>query len=155
MSVSSAVNHEPGSEHPRGRRLALDPDAASADQERPAFIAGPDGAPVYHGFVVLEDVNIHGFSLGMITDFAEGPDSGDAFVVAPDGSRAGLVWDVSEEAYFVEACPTDEDRWGVWSVGLPHPMTTKENMRLNLRAILPRLKKKWDAWQERFGQTRE
>ena len=78
----------PEDRQPKGRPLAIDPGAPSASATQPAFVARPKGAPVYHGFVVLEDVNVDGFTLGAITDFeAEPTDTGDAFVIAPDGSR--------------------------------------------------------------------
>lgn len=39
----------------------------------------------------VDDVTAEGFTLGKITDFeAEPCDQGNAFVIAPDGSRAGL-----------------------------------------------------------------
>lgn len=80
---------------PEGRPLPLDPEAASANRDLSGFLARPEGAPVYHGFPILEDVEVDGFRLGMITDWeAEPADSGDAFVVAPDDSRAGLVWEI-------------------------------------------------------------
>lgn len=73
----------------KGRPLNLDPEAASADPSLPAFPAKPPGAAAYHGFRQL-DVEVDGFRWGMITDFLAEPDTdGDAFVVAPDGSRAG------------------------------------------------------------------
>ena len=88
---------------PRGRPLALDPRAKSADPNLPAFLAPPEGAPVYHGFSILEGITVDGFRLGKITDFEAGrSDAGDAFVVAPDGSRAGLVWEISKERHFSE-----------------------------------------------------
>ena len=84
---------------PKGRPLAIDATALSASANEPAFIARPDGAPVYYGFIVLDDVSVDGFTLGKITDFEADPcDEGDAFVIAPDGSRAGLVWEVSDQA---------------------------------------------------------
>ena len=80
---------------PKGRPLAIDATAQSASPTEPAFIARPEGAPVYYGFVVLHDVTVDGFTLGKITDFeAEPCDEGDAFVIAPDGGRAGLGWEV-------------------------------------------------------------
>jgi hypothetical protein len=54
---------------PKGRPLAIDATARSASPTEPAFIARPDGAPVYYGFVVLDDINVDGFTLGKITDF--------------------------------------------------------------------------------------
>jgi hypothetical protein len=94
------------SEPPKGRPLALDPLGKSASQTEPAFIARPAGAPVYYGFEVLRDVVAGGFTFGKITDFEiETCNEGDAFVVAPDNSRAGLVWQVSDKSYFEEIAP--------------------------------------------------
>jgi hypothetical protein len=134
-----------------GRPLAVDPEAASASTDGPAFVNPPDGAPVYHGFPILKDVVVEGFCLGKITDFeAEYCDYGDAFVVAPDNSRAGLVWEISSEPHFSEILCADSDRWGVWGVNFPHPMTSRENARLNLAFILPPLKQKWESWRSQI-----
>ena len=59
-------------------------------------------------------VEVDGFKLGVITGFGPGEeDDGDAFVVAPDGSRAGLVWEVAPEPYFQQVMAPDDERWGV------------------------------------------
>ena len=80
--------------------MAPDPLAESASQTESAFIAMPADAPVYHGFQILSDVVVEGFTFGKISDFeGESCTEGDAFVVAPDNSRAGLVWEVSESSY--------------------------------------------------------
>jgi hypothetical protein len=136
--------HEP----PIGRPLALDPLAESSSQPEPAFIVRPLGAPVYHGFEVLSDVVVGGFAFGKITDFDGEPcDAGDAFVVAPDNSRAGLVWEISEKSYFQEISSPEAERWGVWGVSFPNAMTSRENVRKNLESILPELKKRWEEWR--------
>jgi len=117
----------------------------------PALIARPDGAPVYYGFIVLDDVNVDGFTLGKITDFeAEPCDEGDAFVIAPDGSRAGLVWEVSDPPYLQEVSPVETGRWGVWGVGFRLPVNSRENARRNLESILPELELRWAEWKSRF-----
>jgi hypothetical protein len=86
---------------------------------------------------------------GKITDFeAERCDYGDAFVIAPDNSRAGLIWEVSDRSFFERICPSDEDRWGVWSVSFPLPMTTRDNVRKNLESVLPELKQRWEEWRQ-------
>lgn len=132
-----------------GHPISLDPLAKSASSTEPAFIAVPEGAPVYHGFQILDDVVVDGFTFGKISDFDAQPSAeGDAFVVAPDNSRAGLVWEVSEESYFQEVCPLEPDRWGVWAVSFPHEMTSHENARRNLEHILPELRKRWQEWCE-------
>jgi hypothetical protein len=136
---------------PKGRPLAIDATARSASPTEPAFIARPDGAPVYHGFVVLDNVTVDGFTLGKITDFeAEPCDEGDAFVVAPDGGRAGLVWEVYDPPYFREIMPVETGRWGVWGVGFHLPMNSRENARRNLESILPELRLRWAEWKSRF-----
>ena len=92
--------------------LAIDRQAESADPSVPAFLAPPPGAPVYHGFPVIEGAAVMGFQLGMITNFLAAPDTaGDAYVIAPDGSRAGLVW-ASEvaEPYFKQLVPPEDRR---------------------------------------------
>lgn len=131
-----------------GRPLAIDPLATSASQTEPAFVARPPGAPVYHGFEVLSDVVVEDFTFGKITNFdGQVCEQGDAFVIAPDNSRAGLVWEVSDKSYFQEVSPLEPERWGVWGVSFPHPMTSHKNVRKNLESILPELKKRWQEWR--------
>ena len=136
-------------EQSKGKPVAIDHTAVSSSPTEPAFVAPPKGAPVYHGFVVLKDVSIDGFTFGAITDFeAEPCDTGDAFVVAPDGSRAGLVWEVSTTKYVEEVRPFEPDRWGVWAVSFPHPMDNRASARKNLLAVLPDLKTRWQDWKQ-------
>lgn len=86
----------PDETRPPGRPLAVDFTADSASTDIPGFLAKPSGAPVYHGFRLLNDVVVDGFVLRVVTDFeADQATEGDAFVVAPDNSRAGLVWAVT------------------------------------------------------------
>ena len=138
----------------RGRSLAVDNSAESASDDIPGFLARPRQAPVYHGFKVLNDVVVDGFILGAITDFeAEQCGEGDAFVIAPDDSRAGLVWKISSEPEFAAVCPASEERWGVWAVAFPFEMTSRENARLNLETVLPQLKPKWEQWRQEYRQA--
>lgn len=138
-----------------GRPLAVGQTAQSSSPTEPAFVARPEGAPVYHGFVVLDDVVVDGFTLGKVTDWeAEPCETGDAFVIAPDGSRAGLVWEVCDPPYFQEVMPIEATRWGVWGVGFVLPMISRENARANLESILPQLKSRWTEWQSRFSGHR-
>jgi hypothetical protein len=131
-----------------GRPLATDDDALRRSVDLPAFLSKPTGAPVYHGFRILHDVVVDGFIYGAITDFeAEETRHGDAFVIAPDNSRAGLVWEVSDQLNFAEAGPMTRDRWGVWAVCFPFAMSSRENARKNLEAVLPELRSKWLLWR--------
>jgi hypothetical protein len=130
---------------PEGLPLATDPTASSASDAEPAFVARPEGAPVYHGFSMLEGVLIDGFAFGLITDsIAQPATHGDAFVIAPDGSRAGLVWEIAEKTYFEPMIGPDARRWGVFSVGTKHGPTTIDEARLFLAEILPSLRREWE-----------
>ncbi len=101
----------------KSRKLALDAKATTADGTLPAFLSKPEGAPVYHGFPIIEKTCTDGWCFGAITDYEDldGCDSGDGFVVAPDGSRAGLVWDVGD-GELAQIIPPDEERWGVYQI---------------------------------------
>lgn len=134
-----------GDNREHGLPLSLDPEAPSASDSVPAFLARPAGAPIYHGFEVLDGVEADGFRLGTIS--ALGPeDYGDAFVIAPDGSRAGLVWEVGDSRALGEICGFEPDRWGVWAVEFPRPMNSVEGAQSNLREVLAPLREKWQDW---------
>jgi hypothetical protein len=134
--------------------MAVDPNAVSASADAPAFITSPAGAPVYYGFQVLQDVVVDGFVFGKITDFeAEPCAEGDAFVIAPDNSRAGFVWEIGKAASVSEVLPIEAARWGAWAVTFPHAMESRENAKRNLELILPELKEKWQEWREKFSNT--
>ena len=129
----------------KDRRVTFDPTAASSDSSRPGFLARPVDSPVYHGFTIVPETYTDGWCLGTITDF-EDPDGcmeGDAFVVAPDGSRAGLVWEVGTGP-LEQALPPTPGRWGVYAVWFPHPTRTVDDLVSAFRAILPQLKEAYD-----------
>src|SRR5687768_1708708 len=117
--------------HHNGRPIAVDSIAESSSKDLPAFLAKPKGMPAYHGFPILEETALEGFRLGLITDFGSDFTEGDAFVVAPDGSRAGLVWQISDAVSVSELSPLTADRWGVWAVTFVLPMSDVENARKN------------------------
>jgi hypothetical protein len=124
-----------------GRRITTDPNASSSDPSLPGFLARPAGSPVYHGFVVVPETCIDGWCLGVITEFEDpaGCTGGDAFVIAPDGSRAGLVWEVGGEP-LQEIMAPDSERWGVYAIWFPSPTRTVQDLVNNFRFVLPQLK---------------
>ncbi|MGZ4801913.1 MAG: hypothetical protein ACXV9P_04850 [Acidimicrobiia bacterium] len=134
----------------RGRPMAIDQTASSTDLQRAAFLARPEGAPIYHGFPLVRGADVDGFQLGKISDFeAEEMDYGDACVIAPDGSRAGLVWEIGEGPRIKQVLEPDAARWGVWAVWFTHPMRTPADALANLREIVPLLRPRWEATRER------
>ena len=132
----------------RGRPLRLDPEAESADPSKPAFLARPEGVPVYHGFAVVPETETEGWCYGAISDYEVGSSQteGDGFVIAPDGSRAGIVWSM-DSPDFEEILPPDAERWGVYGVRFPRPVSSVSDLVFNFRAVLP-------ALQTRFRQIR-
>ena len=131
--------------------LMLDSDAESADPSMPAFLARPKGTSVYHGFPLIEATTTEGWDFGAITDFVgEGTKYGDGFIQAPDGSRAGLVWQVGEGETEV-VCEPDEGRWGVYSVWFRRPIHRIEDLVENFREVLPELKAIYE--RVRHGET--
>ena len=129
-------------EDARGKRVLTDPTAVSGDPALPAFLARPAGAPVYHGFPILEESLTEGWRYGMISaldDEPEGSTWGDGFVVAPDGTRAGIVWAVGEFATH-EILPPDAQRWGVYGFAFPRPVRDVGELVAWFRSVLPELR---------------
>ena len=125
----------------RSKPISLDPAAESASPELPAFLARPAGAPVYHGFPIIPESETDGWYLGTITGYADptGCTFGDAYVIAPDGSRAGIVWEVGNGA-IETVSPPEPGRWGVYALWFPHPIHTTEEFVAEFRRQLPALK---------------
>ncbi len=128
---------------PKSKRLVLDGNAASASVDQSAFLSKPLGAPVYHGFPLIPETSIDGWLYGAITEFADasGCSEGDGFVQAPDGTRAGLVWDVGE-GEIQEICPPDPERWGVYQVWFPRLVHNVDDLCDCFAHVLPALRKK-------------
>ncbi|HMJ08081.1 MAG TPA: hypothetical protein VK468_03695 [Pyrinomonadaceae bacterium] len=125
-----------------GNKILTDPAAESAEPGKAAFLARPKDAPVYHGFPIIEESETEGWRIGAITEFI-GNDEGDAFVVAPDGSRAGLVWEVSY-GEFGTICEPEPDRWGVYAVWFPNPIENVDDFVSNFRSVLPALQRQFE-----------
>ncbi len=133
-----------------GRRLRLDRSAKSASRDKPAFIARPFGAPVYHGFPVVPESETDGWFYGAITEYkgVEPQDEGDGYVIAPDGSRAGIAW-ATDTPEFYEILPPDKHRWRVYGICFSRPVASVEDLVFNFRAALPMLKEKYESLQKK------
>jgi len=133
------------SERKQSKPLLLDPTAESADPNQPAFLSKPSGAPVYHGFPLVPETSIDGWCFGAITGFEDpnGCTYGDGFVQTPDGSRAGLVWEVGERQ-MSEVMPPSLGRWGVYAVWFPHPVRDVQDLRECFAYVLPQLRELYE-----------
>ncbi|WCN38807.1 3-deoxy-8-phosphooctulonate synthase [Aneurinibacillus uraniidurans] len=102
---------------------------------------------VYNGFPLMMETETDGYIYGEITDHFnfdyeedESCTSGDGFVQAPDGSRAGIIWGVEEEPYLSVCIESEEDRWGVYNVGFVKPIKTIDDLIFNFKTVLPLIK---------------
>ena len=106
----------------------------------------------YDGFNLVPETDIDGWCYGAITVYGEscytcppgGCVSGDGFVEAPDGSRAGIVWSVGEFEPLRLSEP-DDSRWGVFEVAFDRPVQTTEDLVVCFRKILPYLQKEYES----------
>jgi hypothetical protein len=89
---------------------------------------------------------VDGFTIGMFVSY---DNCGDAWVRAPDGEIAGLVWETGIPEYFRELiAPDPAGRWGTYAVQLNRPLTTDEEAAAYLQALLPELAPRWRAWAQ-------
>jgi hypothetical protein len=125
--------------------LVLDSEATSASTDQPAFMSKPAGSPVYHGFPLIPETYKDGWCFGAITDFQDpsGCTWGDGFVQAPDGSRAGLVWQVGNGS-LSEIMPPEPDRWGVYAIYFPRPVSNLKDLRECFEQVLPQLRERYE-----------
>jgi len=139
-----------------GRKIRYDENAESAEPGLPGFLARPADAPVYHGFTVVPETETDGWVLGVISEYDcdEPQTEGDAFVIAPDGSRAGIAW-ATDTPDFYEIIPPGPKRWGVYGVRFPQPVGCLEDLIANFRAVLPHLKQKFSELQEATSSRKE
>ncbi|MCS0791602.1 3-deoxy-8-phosphooctulonate synthase [Cytobacillus pseudoceanisediminis] len=105
---------------------------------------------VYAGFPLVKETEIEGFIYGEITDHFDfdeeepGCTSGDGFVQAPDGTRAGIIWEVAEEPYLSTCIEPEKDRWGVYNVGFARPIKSMDDLVCNFKTIFPLIKKAYN-----------
>jgi hypothetical protein len=130
-----------------GKEIKLDPDVDPP--WNPAF--PQKDKPVYHGFWVERDFDFDGFQLGLITEpeFLNGEEYGDGFLIAPDNSRCGLIYEVGPVAFYQISGNLKPNRWGVWNVTVTNTMTTEEGKRKNLAELVGMLKREWESWKDR------
>lgn len=134
-----------------GQVAREDPSAVSARPGLPAFLAPPAGAPAYYGFPLLPQSEKEGFVFGVITSPRPGATWGDAYVVAPDGSRAGIVW-VTEGPVTEVVLTPEPTRWGVYQFQFQPPVDSDVDLIQRLHAILPRLKELYGAARSALTQ---
>ena len=128
------------------KKMILDKEARSNSKNLPAFLSPPKESKPYHGFPLIKEINIDGFTYGAITDFLEndskeGCTSGDGYVEAPDGSRAGIAWEKGKKFSYSQMLDSDRERWGVYYFSIPFGIKNLKDMRKVFSLMVPILKK--------------
>lgn len=111
---------------------------------------------VYSGFPLVMETETDGFIYGEITDHfnfdyeeEEHCTSGEGFVQAPDGSRAGIIWDIEDEPYLSVCIEPEDDRWGVYNIGFVKPIKTLDDLIYNFITVLPLIKEACNKAKEK------
>lgn len=94
----------------------------------------------YAGYPLIPETEWDGFAFGAITPLGAEPLRGAGFLQGPDGSRAGLHWEVADSPYIMRLEPPDGVRWGVYQLGFTRPVRTLADLIANLEQLLPKLK---------------
>ncbi|WP_236887976.1 3-deoxy-8-phosphooctulonate synthase [Cytobacillus oceanisediminis] len=100
---------------------------------------------VYYRHPLIWETETDGFTYGEITDHFDfdeevGCTFGDGFVQAPNGSRAGIIWELAEKPYISTCIEADNERWGVYNVGFVRPIKTVDDLVYNFKTIYPLIK---------------
>lgn len=100
---------------------------------------------IFNNNSLIMETEIEGFIYGEYTnhfDFDEeaGCTFGDGFVQAPDGTIAGIIWEVAEKSYISTCIEPDNERWGVYNVGFVRPIKTVDDLVYNFKTIYPLIK---------------
>lgn len=92
----------------------------------------------YAQFNIVDEALIDGWRLAMIMGYVD-QTWGDAFVQAPDGTRAGVVWVLESDDFKTLQLP-DGERWGVYQVPFKKRMANRHDVADNFRDVLPKLR---------------
>jgi hypothetical protein len=85
-------------------------------------------------------VEWHGFVFDAVTPLDQGRETGAGFLRGPDGSKAGLQWELAESPYIMRIEGPSEGSWGLYRVGFTQPVATAADVAANLGPLWPKLR---------------
>lgn len=94
----------------------------------------------YEEYPLIPETTIDGFTYGAVTPIGEQQERGGGFLQGPDGSRAGIRWELSDSPFIERIEGPDGNRWGVYRLGFTQPVESIQDLVANLEALLPKLK---------------
>lgn len=95
---------------------------------------------MYEGYSLIPQTAWEGFTYGAITPVGERRESGAGFLQGPDGSRAGLQWELADSPYIMKIEGPGQHTWGLYRVGFVTPVGNVADLVTNLLPLLPKLK---------------
>lgn len=144
-TIVTSLIRTPGRREGVPKTLLLDPEAETADSDKPAFLAPPPDSEPFHGSPLLDVTRTDGWCLGAVTDpcepdCARGCTIGELFVETPDGRRAALCWNVEMPQKLVELAVEDPRLWGSYHVTFMSALRDLEGLKEMFLCLLPILK---------------
>lgn len=79
------------------------------------------------------DLTFDGFRFISVT---LGESTGSGHLEGPDGSRAGIQWEVGDSPYIMRLEGPAADHWGVYRVGFTRPVLSPADLRANLNPLI-------------------
>lgn len=92
----------------------------------------------FDGYPLLPETETDGFVFGLVTPLGAEPGAG--FLQGPDGTRAGIQWELSESPFIMRLEGPSGDGWGLYRVGFVKPVASVADLVENLGLLLPKLK---------------
>lgn len=67
-------------------------------------------------------------------------ETGGGLLFGPDGSAAGIQWELADSAFIMRVEPPNQSSWGVYRVGFTRRMKGRADLAANLQELLPKLR---------------
>lgn len=96
--------------------------------------------PNFESYPLIPETERDGFTYGAITLIGADPERGAGFLQAPDGSRAGIHWELSDSPFIARVEGPDGLGWGIYRVGFTRPVLSVADLVVNLEPHLPKFR---------------
>ena len=85
-------------------------------------------------------VEWNGFVFEAVTPLDQRRETGAGLLRGPDGSKAGLQWELAESPYIMRLGGPAEGSWGLYRVGFTRPVASAADVAANLEPLWPKFK---------------
>jgi hypothetical protein len=89
-----------------------------------------------------------GFCYRALTSLGGDSERGAGRLQGRDGSEAHLQWERSVDGPFIMRLePPGANHWGIYRVGFPRPVLTRDDLQENLEILMPKLAVLYQRWR--------